>query len=238
MKGRRSVVSENNGEGPTSSRIWGGGHIMSGIETVRASVEKKLEALEHQAEALEAQLTQTREQVLERVEEGKRQLRELVTSVRNELSASPGVVDQVKAELQTALDHLQVQLALGKAEARDVLEEQREKILQALRHFESSADRTLTGAAFRSGRLWEDLDERASRLEAEFEAVRHGWLDERGAQRHMVEATQQELLGRLRAYRDDLRVKRQMVRARADTFEIDLREGLAQIKTAFRRLFE
>ncbi len=60
---------------------------MSGIETVRASVEKKLAALEHQAEALEAQLTQTREQVLERVEVGKRQRRDLVTSVWQELSA-------------------------------------------------------------------------------------------------------------------------------------------------------
>ena len=85
---------------------------MSGIETVRASVEKKLEALEHQAEALEAQLTQTREQVLDRLEEGKRQLRDLVTSVRQELSDSPDVVDQVKAELQTALDQPQVQTLL------------------------------------------------------------------------------------------------------------------------------
>lgn len=211
---------------------------MSGIETVRASVEKKLEALEHQAEALEAQLTQTREQVLERVEEGKRQLRDLVASVREELSDSPAVVDQVKRELQAALDHLEVQLALGKAEARDALDAQREKIAQALRRFEASADRTLTDAAFRSGRLWDDLVERASRLEAEFDAARHGWLDERGAQRQMVEAVQQELLRRVRAYRDDLRVKRQMVRARADTFEIDLRDGLERIKTAFRRLIE
>ncbi|HNV27246.1 MAG TPA: hypothetical protein PKI21_13295, partial [Nitrospira sp.] len=79
---------------------------MSAIETVRASVEKKLASLEHQAAALEAQLTQTREQVLERVEMGKRQLRDLLTSVWQELSASPGVADRVKAELQTALDHL------------------------------------------------------------------------------------------------------------------------------------
>ncbi len=211
---------------------------MSAIETVRASVEKKLASLEHQAAALEAQLTQTREQVLERVEMGKRQLRDLLTSVWQELSASPGVADRVKAELQTALDHLQVQLALGKAEARDALDAQRDKIAQALRQFEVSADRTLTDTAFKADRWWDELVERASRLEAEFEAARHGWLDERGAQRQMVEATQQELLRRLRAYRDDLRVKRQMVRARADTFEIDLREGLTQIKTAFRRLFE
>ncbi len=33
-------------------------------------------------------------------------------------------------------------------------------------------------------------------------------------------------------------MKRDMARARADSFERDLREGLAQIKTAFRRLVE
>lgn len=113
-------------------------------------------------------------------------MRDLVASVREELSDSPAVVDQVKRELQAALDHLEVQLALGKAEARDALDAQREKIAQALRRFEASADRTLTDAAFRSGRLWDDLVERASRLEAEFDAARHGWLDERGAQRQMV----------------------------------------------------
>lgn len=118
---------------------------MSGIQTIRASIEKKLEALEHQAAVLEAQLTQTRAQALERIEEGKQQLRELVTSVRNELSASTAVVGQVKAELQSALDHLHVQLTLGKAEARDSIEEQREKITQALSQFESMADRTLAG---------------------------------------------------------------------------------------------
>lgn len=211
---------------------------MSGIQTIRASIEKKPEALEHQAAALEAQLTQTRAQALERIEEGKQQLRELVTSVRNELSASTAVVGQVKAELQSALDHLHVQLTLGKAEARDSIEEQREKITQALSQFESMADRTLAGVAFGSGRLWEDLVGRASRLEAEFDALRYGWLDERGAQRHTVEATKQDLLRRVQAYRNDLRMKRDMARARADSFERDLREGLAQIKTAFRRLVE
>ena len=75
---------------------------MSGIQTIRASIEKKLEALEHQAAALEAQLTQTRAQALERIEEGKQQLRELVTSVRNELSASTPSSVRVKAELQSA----------------------------------------------------------------------------------------------------------------------------------------
>jgi hypothetical protein len=39
-------------------------------------------------------------------------------------------------------------------------------------------------------------------------------------------------------FKTQLKEKRQVVQAKAGTFEQDLREGLDQIKTAFRRLFE
>lgn len=211
---------------------------MSQIKELRASIEKKIDALEHQALALEAQLTQTKDQAVQRLEQGKQQLRDVVTLVQADIRKSKDVADHVKADLQTKLDHLQVQLALGKADARDTFEEQRAKIFKALTEFESIADQKLTGVTVESGRLWEDLVGRASTLEAEFEALRHRFMAESAQQLTMAEAKKEELLQRLRVYRDDLKVKRQMVRARADTFEIDLREGLEQIKTAFRRLFE
>lgn len=210
---------------------------MSRIKELRASIEKKLDALEQQALALEAQLTQGKDQAIQRLEEGKQQLRDVVASVQADLKRSTGVADHVRTEVQAKLEHLQVQLALGKADARDVYEEQRAKIFKALSEFETMADQKLTGAAFDSGRLWEELVGRSNRLEAEFEALTHRLSVESRQQLTIVEATKQELLQKLRAYRDDLRVKRQMVRARADTFDIDLREGLEQIKTAFRRLF-
>ncbi len=211
---------------------------MSKIKELRASIERKIDALEHQALALEAQLTQSKDQAIQRLEQGKQQLRDVVTAVQADLRTTRDLADDVKAEAQTKLDHLQVQLALGKAEARDAFEEQREKIFKALTEFESLADQKLTGVALESGRLWEDLVGRAGTLEAEFEALRHGFMAEGRQQLTRVEATKQELLQKLRAYRDDLNAKRQTVQARADTFEIDLREGLAQIKTAFRRLFD
>ena len=210
---------------------------MSRIKELRASIEKKMDALEQQALALEAQLTQGKDQAIQRLEEGKQQLRDVVASVQADLKRSTGVADHVRTEVQAKLEHLQVQLALGNADARDVYEEQRAKIFKALSEFETMADQKLTGAAFDSGRLWEELVGRSNRLEAEFEALTHRLSVESRQQLTIVEATKQELLQKLRAYRDDLRVKRQMVRARADTFDIDLRDGLEQIKTAFRRLF-
>ena len=211
---------------------------MSRIEDLRASIEHRIDALEHQATALESQLMQTKEEAIQRLEQGKQQLRDVVTALQTEFRTSKAVVDVAKAELQARLDHLRVQLALGKAEADDTLEQQREKIFKALSEFEFVADQKLAETAFESGRWWEALVGRASRLEAEFEALTHRLLIESGQQRHMVEEKKQELLQRIRTYQDDLRRKRQMVRARADTFEVDLREGLVQIKTAFQRLFD
>ncbi len=211
---------------------------MSRIKELRASVDKKLDALEHQALALEAQLTQTKDQVLQRLEERKQHLRDVLKQVGGEVQKSKDVAQQVKAEVQTKLDHLQVQLALGKADARDRFEEQRARILTALSEFESIAEQKLTGAAFESGKLWENLVGRASALEAEFEALTHRFAGENAQPQTMLEAKKQELLAKLQLYKDDLKVKRQMMRARADTFEMDLRDGLDQIKTAFRRLFE
>ncbi|MBP8116434.1 MAG: hypothetical protein KAY09_01765 [Nitrospira sp.] len=211
---------------------------MSRIKALRASIESKLDALEQQALALEAQLTQGKDQAVQRLEQGKQQLREVVTSVQADLRESKELAEHVKADVQTKLDHLLVQLALGKADARDAFEEQRTQIFKALSEFETIADQKLTGMAVDSGRLWDELVRRSNHLEAEFDALTHRFLAEGKQQLTMVEATKEELLQKLRAYRDDLRVKRQMVRARADTFELDLRDGLEQIKTAFRRLFD
>ena len=211
---------------------------MSRIKALRASIESKLDALEQQALALEAQLTQGKDQAVQRLEQGKQQLREVVTSVQADLRESKELAEHVKADVQATLDHLLVQLALGKADARDAFEEQRKQIFKALSEFETIADQKLTGMAVDSGRLWDELVMRSNNLEAEFDALTHRFLAEGKQQLTMVEATKEELLQKLRAYRDDLRVQRQMVRAKADTFELDLRDGLEQIKTAFRRVFD
>jgi hypothetical protein len=211
---------------------------MSRIKELRASIDKKLDALEHQALALEAQLTQTKDQALQRLEQSKLQLREVLKQVSADLRKSKEVADQAKIEVQAKLEQLQVQLALGKADARDTFEEQRTKILKALTEFEATADRTLKGAAFESGRLWEDLVGRASRLEAEFEALKSRFESGKAKQQDALESKKQELLAKLHLYKDELKERRRAVQAKADAIELDLRDRLGRIKTAFRGLFD
>ena len=211
---------------------------MSRIKELRASIDKQLDALEHQALALEAQLTQTQEQVMQRVEQRKQQLRDLLTQVQADVQKSKEMAEQAKNDVQAKLEHLQVQLALGKMDARDTFEEQRTKILKALDEFESVAEQKLKGSTFESGRVWEDLVGLTSRLEAELEALKGRFESEKAKQQVTPESKKQELLTKLVLFKDQLTAKRLVVQAKAEVLETDLREGLDQIKAGVRRLFE
>jgi hypothetical protein len=211
---------------------------MSRIKELRASLDRKLDAFEHQALALEAQLTQTKDEALQRLEERKQQLRDVLVRVQAEVQHSKELAEQAKTDVQAKIQQLHVQLALGKAEARDTFEEQRARILKALNEFEAIADQKLKGAAFESGRVWEDVVSRASTLEAELEALKGRFESEKDKQQAALESTKQELLARLQVFKSQLKAKRRVAQAKADTFETDLREGLDQIKAGFKRLFE
>ncbi len=211
---------------------------MSRIKELRASFDKQLDALEHQALALEAHLTQTQAQALQRVEQRKQQLRDLLKQVQADVQMSKEMAMQAKTEVQAKLEHLQVQLALGKADARDTFEEQRTKILKALNEFESVAEQKMKGAGFESGKIWEDLVGRTSRLEAEFEAIKDRFESEKAKQQVTLEWKKEELLTKLVLFKDQLNTKRVVVQAKADVIETDLRQGLDQIKAGVRKFFE
>jgi hypothetical protein len=211
---------------------------MSRIKELRASFDRKMDALEHQALALEAQLTQTKDQALQGLEQRKQQLRDLLKQVQADVQKSKEIAEQAKMEVQAKLEHLQVQLALGKADARDTFEEQRANILKALNEFEIIAEQKLRGATFESGKVWEDLVGRTSKLEAEFEALKDRFESEKAKQQVTLEWKKEELLTKLVLFKDQLKAKRVVVQAKADVLEADLREGLDQIKAGVRKLFE
>ena len=211
---------------------------MSRITELRASFDKKMDALEHQALALEAQLTRTKDQALQGLEQRKQQLGDLLKQVQTDVQKSKEIAGQVKLEVQAKLEHLQVQLALGKADARDTFEEQRTKILKALNEFEFIAEQKLRGATFESGKVWEDLVGRTSKLEAEFEALKDRFESEKAKQQVTLEWKKEELLTKLVLFKDQLNAKRVAVQAKADVIETDLRQGLDQIKAGVRKFFE
>ena len=211
---------------------------MSRIKEFRASIGKKLDALEHQALAIEAHLIQTKDQAMQRLEQRKEQLRELLDHVKADVQTSKEMAEQAKTEVQAKLEHLQVQLALGKADAYDTFVEQRAKTFKALSEFESIAEEKLKGATFESGKVWEEIVDRTSTLEAEYEVLKDRFESEKDKQEVVLESKKEELLTKLVLFKDQIKAKRAVVQAKADVLETDLREGLDQIKAGVKRLFE
>ena len=211
---------------------------MSRIKELRASLDQNLDVLECQALALEAQLTQTKDQALQRLEQCKQQLRDVLAKVLAEVQKSTEVAAYTRSEVQGKIQQLHVQLAGGKAEAGRAFEEQRAKILRALSQLETTADEKLTGAAYESGRVWEDLVVLASSLEAEFEALRGRFEIEKAEPHATLDEKKQEVLVMLQAFQRDLKAKRQGAQANGEVVARDLRQGLDQAQTAFRKLFE
>ena len=100
---------------------------MSKIREIREAIDTKMDKWEASATAIEGQLRLTKEQAMEELEVRKKRLNETLEGFKSEIVKAKGLADEKKTEIQTKFDELQVQLALGKAAARDSFEAQREK---------------------------------------------------------------------------------------------------------------
>ena len=80
--------------------------------------------------------------------------------------------------------------------------------------------------------------DRTSTLEAEFEVLKDRFENEKAKQQVTLESKKEELLAKLVLYKDQLKAKREVVQAKADVLETDLRQGLDQIKAGVRKFFE
>ena len=114
---------------------------------------------------------------------------------------------QAESDVQVKLEHLHGHQP-WQTDARDTFEEQGTRFIKALNEFESVAEQKLKGVAFESGGVWEDLVDRTSTLEAEFEALKGRFESEKAKQQVTLQLKKQELLTNLVSFKDQLKAKR------------------------------
>ena len=137
---------------------------------------------------------------------------------------------------------MQVQLALGKAEARDSFEYQREKIRHSIATLEATVDRQLeaSGQAIH-GSLRKAANEfilAAIRLEAEMEFLAIQFKVRKDDSWARFTHEKRALILQINRYRDKLEEKKQMARDKAATVENELSNGMSQIKHAFKNVLD
>ena len=129
-----------------------------------------------------------------------------------------------------------MQLALGKAEARDAVAEQQAKIAQAIQNvdnqinqFEQQIDKEIE----------DDIEawiraEKALQQELELAAMRYE--TEQAEARAQFAAEKQEILDDIKKFRENLNEKRSAAVEKGTTFASDMAASFEQVKTAFKKL--
>ena len=148
---------------------------MSKIREIREAIDTKMDKWEASATAIEAQLQLSKEQAIEELEVRKKRLNETLEGFKSEIVKAKGLADEKKTEIQTRFDELQVQLALGKAEARDSFEAQKKKIQRSIATLESTIDRNWTLPAKPWMNPYERLQESSSELPLELKLRWSSW---------------------------------------------------------------
>ncbi|MGO9118944.1 MAG: hypothetical protein ACLQPD_15210 [Desulfomonilaceae bacterium] len=215
---------------------------MSKIREIREAIDTKLDKWQATATAAEAQLQQTKEQALEELEARKKRLKETLEAFKSEVAKAKGIADEKKTEIQARFEDLQVQLALGKAEARDAFEAQKEKIQRSIDTLETTIDHELEVAG---QAIDESLKKAANTfivaaidLEAEMEALWVQFEVKKAGAGAQFEHVKRELVAQINQYKDRLQETKQMAKDKAATFENDLSDGMSHIQQAFKKLFD
>lgn len=102
------------------------GHIGDNIVSFFKNATTKLEELQVQTALGKAELS-------DRLEEIKKEARKKVQDFKAEMNSEFIEDKEIYTHLKTKLEHLDLQLALGKAEAKEELHEQKQKIKEAIR---------------------------------------------------------------------------------------------------------
>jgi hypothetical protein len=218
-----------------------GENAMSKIREIREAIDTKLDKWEASATAIEAQLQLSEEQAMEELEVRKKRLNETLEGFKSEIVKAKGLADEKKTKIQNRFDELQVQLTLGKAEARDAFEPQEKKIRRSIATLESTIDHEL-GAAGQS--IEASLKKAANKfivaaivLEAQMEALDVQFEVKKAGAKAQFEQKKAQLVTQINEYKRQLEEKKQMGKDKAATFENELSNGMSQIKQAFNKLF-
>jgi predicted DNA-binding protein (UPF0251 family) len=234
------------GIGEMNSRILEskGEHVMPKIREIRESIDKKLDHWEASATAFEAQLQQTKEQALAKLEVRKKTLNKALEKFKSKVAEAKGITEEKKKEMQAQFDDLQVQLALGKAEARDAFGAQKKKIQHSIAALEATLDRhldlwTLPAKPPTDKSLEKAADKfiaAAIQYEAEADALEAQLSMKKADAKAQFEKKKSDLLVQINEFKTQLQGKRDMAKDKAATFEKELSAGISRIKQAFKTL--
>jgi hypothetical protein len=210
--------------------------MMSYVQKIRASVDQSLDRWEAAAQSVEDNIGASGAAMTDRVEQQKTIAGETAERLRQAVARSQQLPADAKQKITSDIDHLKVQLALGKADARDAVEEQKSKIAQAVRSVEANID----AVDRQIDRVTDEAIENWIRAEIalvqEYELAAMKWEHGKAELHDELEAKKQEIRDKVRQFRANLEAKRSQATDKGEVFAAEMSQAFDRIKNAFGNL--
>jgi hypothetical protein len=161
-------------------------------------------------------------------EAAKKNLRHFMHETEQRFSASQETVNDIATQLKAAMETLQVQLALGKAESREAYEAQHKKIVQALKTLEVFLESNKFTADFQ-----ESLTREIQKFKIKMEILKLRYELNNISAHEEFEEKKSDFSKKLEELGTQLREKEKKAEKVWDHFKEDIAEAYGDMKKAF-----
>jgi hypothetical protein len=210
---------------------------MTMIKEIKTSIDQTLDRWEAAALALEENISATQAAVSARLQTQKEKAAEASEKLKQAVNSAQQLPSEARENIVADLDHLQVQLALGKAEAYDAVLAQKEKIGQAVERVENQIDQFEQHLL---GQGYEKVTQEWVRVNLEMQQLLDlaglRFENEKTENQAQFVAKKQEMLDNAKQFRKEFEEKRTAALHKGSTFASDMNVSFEQVKTAFRNL--
>ena len=213
---------------------------MSKVHELRKDADRMLDGLEARAVALENKINETNEQFADRFQDMKNQASASAKAIEAKVKQVPGLAEEQKQKITGSIDHLQLQLALGRVAAKDTLHEQRQMIENAAAaaraHLVANLDQMDADLNKEIDAWIDDLGKLDAEMDAAELAWDAEWRAETAAAKADWEARKQGVKAEIAAFQSKLKQRKDMTEDKLGEFHREMTDAFNKVGSAFKNL--
>lgn len=209
---------------------------MSHINKVRKSLDASLDRWEASAQSFEDGINASLEAMADRFEHHKAMAQSAVEDLKKAVARAQEVPAETKEKTLADLDHLKLQLALGKAEAQDALVAQKQKVESAFHTVESQFDSIGQQINTEVDKALENWIRAEIALKQDFDLLAVHIAGKQAAVHAEFEAKRQSIKDQIEKFKAELKDKKDTAAERGEAFSAEMNSALDHLNKAFRSL--
>ncbi|MCB9231534.1 MAG: hypothetical protein H6581_07725 [Bacteroidia bacterium] len=181
-------------------------------------------------EEVKLQFSLGQKEALDEFEAQKAKFKDFIQEIKSKVDAEKGLNDEFLTDILAEIDELSVQLALGRAETKELYEAQKKKMLDTIARLKAALENAYGKVNEEWNATIEQFKAKLESLRVQFELGKYEGRDEVAEKKH-------ELSDKLNEFRAQLEAAEKVGKEKMEAFNADLEKSIENLKKSFSDLF-